>query len=434
MNYADFLAAKRRIPRAVGPDCRPESLHPSMFGFQRHITAWAVRRGRAAVWADTGLGKTRMQVEWLRTVANGERGLILAPLAVTQQTIREAAEIGIRITYVRDEAEAQAAGGMVISNYERLHLLDPDSYVAVVLDESSVIKDVTTKTRDAIITAFRATPFRLACTATPAPNDVAELANHAEFLGVATRTQMLATYFTHDDDGWRLKGHATPAFWAWVASWAVALRRPSDLGYPDDGYDLPALEILPHLLDVDIVPDDQLFVTDLGGVGGRARVRRATLTARCERAASLVAAEPDQPWLLWCGMNDEADTLARLIPGSVNVHGSMSPEDKATALLDFADGKIRRLITKPQIAAFGMNWQHCARMAFVGLSDSYEAYYQAIRRCYRFGQHRPVHAHVVLSELEGQIATNVARKEREAARANDHLIAHMRRAHLLEAS
>jgi hypothetical protein len=214
----------------------------------------------------------------------------------------------------------------------------------------------------------------------------------------------------------------------WMASWAVALRRPSDLGHPDDGYDLPGLDILPHLLPVDVVPEGQLFATDLGGVGGRASVRRQTLDARCYQAAKLVAAEPDEPWLLWCGLNDEANALARLIPDSVNVHGSWSPEDKARALVDFADGKIRILITKPSIAAFGLNWQHCARMAFVGLSDSYEAYYQAIRRCYRYGQTRRVHAHIVLSDLEAQIAVNVTRKEREAAAITAALVDEMRRA------
>nr|WP_240971246.1 helicase C-terminal domain-containing protein [Microbispora sp. CL1-1] len=211
-----------------------------------------------------------------------------------------------------------------------------------------------------------------------------------------------------------------------MASWAIAIRRPSDLGYSDDGYDLPGLEIVPHLLPVDVVPDGQLFATDLGGVGGRARVRKATLDARCARAAELVAAEPDEPWVLWCGLNDEADRLAELIPGAVNVHGSLTPEEKAEHLLGFADGQIRYLITKPGIAAYGLNWQHCARMAFVGLSDSYEQYYQAIRRCYRYGQTRPVHAHIVLSQLEGQIASNIARKENEAAGIVGGLVSEMR--------
>jgi hypothetical protein len=265
---------------------------------------------------------------------------------------------------------------------------------------------VTAKTRDRLIRWGEPIRYRLCCTATPAPNYHAELCNHAEYLGAATRREMLATYFIHDQDGWRVKGHARRPLFRWMASWAIAVRTPSDLGWPDDGYVLPRLSIVPHLLDVDVAAEGQLFPTDLGGVGGRAKVRRQTLEARCNRAAELVAAEPDEPWLLWCGLNDEADRLAKLT-GALNVHGSLSPEDKADALLGFADGKYPRIVTKPSLAAFGLNWQHCARMAFVGLSDSYEAYYQAIRRCWRYGQARPVDAHVVLSELEGHIPLNV---------------------------
>jgi hypothetical protein len=212
----------------------------------------------------------------------------------------------------------------------------------------------------------------------------------------------------------------------WMASWALAIRKPSDMDYPDDGYILPGLNIIPELLPVNLVPDDQLFATDLGGVGGRAAVRRETLDARVGRAVDLVNAEPNEPWLLWCGLNDEAAALTKAIPGAVNVHGTLAPEEKARLLLDFADGKIRVLVTKPQIASFGMNWQHCARMIFVGLNDSYETYYQSIRRCYRYGQKRVVDVHIVLSELEGQIASNVARKEREASHITGMLVAAMR--------
>lgn len=435
--YAEFLASKRRAVPAIGVDCTPGDLDPRLFDFQAHVTAWAIRRGRAAVWMDTGLGKTAVQVEWARRIAErtGARPLILAPLAVAEQTVRMAAALlDVHVTYVADQQQADQARGIVISNYDRLHLLDPSAYGAVVLDESSVIKDVTTKTRDALIAAFRSTPYRLACSATPAPNDVAELANHAEFLGAAKREHMLATYFVHDEDGWRLKGHAADAMYRWMASWAVALRTPSDLGYPDEGYDLPELRVVPHFVAADVDPGDGLFAASIGGVGGRARVRRETLAARVDQAVRLVRAEPAEPWLLWCGLNEEADRLAAAIPGAVNVHGAMPREEKAGALLGFADGTVRTLVTKPSIAGFGMNWQHCARMAFVGLSDSYEAYYQAIRRCYRFGQRRPVDAHIVLSELESEIAANVARKERDARRSNDALIRHMRAEHRLEAA
>jgi hypothetical protein len=379
--YAEFLAAKRLTAPTSGIGCTPDDVADRLHGFQRYTTAWAVRRGRAAVWLDTGLGKTRVQVEWLRQIlrrGGGGAGLILAPLAVAEQTIREAALIGALVEYIPDTGPAVARrllrtpGLIAITNYDRLHKVDPRLFRAIALDESSILKDVTSKTRDALIAAFAHTPYRLACTATPAPNDVAELANHAEFLGVASRRGMLATYFTHDDDGWRLKGHAASAFWRWVATWAIAARRPSDLGYPDDGYDLPRLRIVPQLLPVDVVPDGQLFATDLGGIGGRATVRRTTLEARCARAVDLVRAEPAEPWLLWCGLNDEADRLTAAIPGAVNVHGSLPAEEKTRALLGFADGTVRTLVTKVSVAGLGMNWQHCARMAFVGLSDCYD--------------------------------------------------------------
>ena len=425
MNYADFLARKERRIEPVGRRVDLGEVHPMLHEWQRRIVAWAVYTGRAAVWADTGLGKTLMQLEWARL--SGDRCLVIAPLAVCQQTAREAARIGIDARYVRSDADADGPG-IWVTNYEMASKFDPAALDAVVLDEASILKASDGKTRTALISQFAGVKHRLACTATPAPNDIEELTNQAEFLGVTTRTEMLAAYFVHDQDGWRLKGHARGPMFTWMASWAVAIRKPSDLGYPDDGYDLPGLQILPHLLAVDVVPEGQLFATDLGGVSGRAQIRKATLDARCERAAGLVAAEPDEPWILWCGMNAEADLLTQLIPGAVNVHGSMSPEDKARAFLDFADGRIRYLVTKPGIAAYGLNWQHCARMAFVGLSDSYEQYYQAIRRCYRYGQSRPVHAHIVLSELEGQIAANVARKETDASRISASLVREMRAA------
>ena len=425
--YTEFLARKKSTVPEFGYACDPADLDGGLFGFQRHIVAWAIRRGRAAIFADTGLGKTRMQLAWAdrMTAVNG-RALILAPLAVAEQTIREAHRMGVDLAYVKDAGDVEQR--LSITNYDRLHLFDPAEFTAVVLDESSVLKDVTTKTRDALIDAFRDTPYRLCCTATPAPNDLTELANHAEFLGVATRRNMLSTYFITDlQRGWRVRGHAEDAMWQWVASWAIACRHPSDLGYPDDGYDLPPLNLIPHLLPVNDAPEGSLFAVELGGVSGRAKVRKETLSARVGRAVDLVNTEPDEPWLIWCGLNAEADELARLTPGSVNVHGGMSREDKAAALLGFADGDVPTLITKASVAGWGMNWQHCARMAFVGLGDSYEAYYQCIRRSWRYGQTRPVDVHIILSDLESQITTNVARKEATARTALDSLIRAQRR-------
>lgn len=421
-DYREFLARKVARAPSIGAPVDAGDVHEFLHEWQRELVAWAVGVGRAALWADTGLGKTLMQLEWARL--SGERVLIVAPLAVCAQTVREARKIDLEPRYLRqDDGEP----GIVVTNYEMTEHFDAATFDAVVLDESSILKDVTSKTRDRLIEQFAVTPRRLACTATPAPNDAAELANHAEFLGVATRREMLSTYFVHDQNGWRAKGHAKQPMYAWMATWAAAVRKPSDLGYSDDGYDLPSLEIVPHLVDVDLGPaEDGGIFPVLGGVSDRARVRKATLEARCEVVARLVEAEPDEPWVLWCGLNLEAEMLAQMIPGAVNIQGSDHPQAKADAMLDFADGASRVLITKPSIAMFGLNWQHCARMAFVGLSDSYEAYYQCIRRSYRYGQTREVQAHVVLSALEAAIATNVRRKEEIAQQFTAELVEAMR--------
>lgn len=408
-----------------GPRIDGEALHPSLKPFQRQIVTWAARVGRPAVWADTGLGKTRMQIEWCRVM--GETALIVSPLAVAEQTCEEAAAIGVTARYIRD-ASAVDGPGVYVTNYEMVPHVRGIAWDAVALDESSILKQSDGKTRQMLIESFAETPFRSAWSATPAPNDPAELTSQAEFLGHSTRDNMLAAYFIHDSDGWRLKGHALDPMVTWMASWAIAVRQPSDLGDADDGYVLPGLDIIPETVEADItVPEGELFAYALGGVGGRAKVRRETLDARVDRTRQLVEAEPDEPWLIWCGLNDEADALARAIPGAVNVHGAMSPDEKAGALLAFAHGQTRVLITKPSIAGMGLNFQHCARMVFVGLSDSYESYYQCMRRCYRFGQTRVVRAHIVLSEIEGQIAANVRRKETEANRVVRALVNHRKR-------
>ena len=410
--YEEFLSRKVQDAPRIGRTVKVDEIADRLHDWQKEIVAWAVTTGRAAIWADTGLGKTLMQIEWARL--SGATSLIVAPLAVCTQTVREAQTVGIEARYVRDPQDMNGPG-VYVTNYEMVGHFDASSFDAVVLDEASILKQSDGKTRTKLIEHFKDVPMRLACTATPAPNDIEELTNQAEFLGRSTRVNMLAAYFVHDDEGWRLKGHAHAPMFKWMTTWAIALRRPSDLGYSDTGYALPGLEIISHLLPIDVDVEGQLFATDLGGVGGRAKVRKQTLEARCNEAARLVSKESAEPWLIWCGLNDEAQTLAKLIPGAVNVHGGLTAEQKAEALLGFADGDIKVLITKPSIAAFGLNWQHCARMVFVGLSDSYEAYYQAIRRCYRYGQKRVVIAHVVLSELEGQIAVNIGRKESDAS-------------------
>lgn len=417
--YSDFLASKRRTTASIGPDAAPSDVHPMLHDWQADIVAWAVRKGRAAIFADCGLGKTFMQLEWARMVA--ARTLILAPLSVARQTVREAAKLGLDVTYARHGNDATGPG-LFITNYEMVDHFDAATFDAVVLDESSILKNVEGKTRQRLTESLNVVPYRLACTATPAPNDVAELCNHAEFLGVMSRAEMLAAFFVHDEIGWRLKGHAADPMYRWMGTWAVALRRPSDVGYDDAGYDLPALNIIPEVVAVDIEAEGQLFPTELGGIGGRSKVRRATLDARCELAAE-IAAEPGQ-WIIWCGLNDEAAEITRAVEGAVNVEGSWSPDDKAEALEAFQDGRLRVLVTKPSIAGFGMNFQNCHQMVFVGLSDSYEAYYQAIRRCWRFGQTRPVDVRIVVSDLERQIVDNVRRKETEAINSAELLTRH----------
>jgi superfamily II DNA or RNA helicase len=420
VTYEAFLASKKRRSVDLGHDVGADEVHPTLFEWQRAIVQWAIKRGRAAIFADCGLGKTFMQLEWARLSA--ERTLILAPLSVARQTAREAVKIGTTARYVRDPDDV-VEPGIYISNYEMAHHFDPSAFDAVVLDESSILKNVDGPTRRRLTDQFAHVPHRLACTATPAPNDVAELCNHAEFLGILPRSEMLASFFVHDDDGWRIKGHASEPMHEWMGQWAVALRRPSDLGWPDDGYLLPPMNVHAEVVDVDIEAEGQLFATDLGGVGGRSKVRRHTLADRCDRAIDLVRSNGDQ-WIVWCGLNDEATAIARAVPDAVNVDGATSPDDKAEALEAFQDGVIRVLVTKASIAGFGMNFQQCHRMAFVGMSDSYESYYQAVRRCWRFGQTEPVDVHIVVSNIERQIVDNVRRKETEASSTTDALIRH----------
>lgn len=419
--YATFLASKAIVTSSVGRDVADADIHPFLFPFQRTLTRWAVRKGRCALFADTGLGKTFMQLEWARIT--GQRTLIVAPLSVARQTIGEAAKLGIPVTYVR--SQSQVGDAITITNYEMVGEFDPAAFGAVVLDESSILKGLDGKTRAKLTAMFSMTPYRLCCTATPAPNDIAEIANHAEFLGIMSRADMLATFFVHDDEGWRLKGHAEQPFYRWLASWGMSVRLPSDLGFSDDGYVLPLLTIEPLWVETGYKPEGMLFSTGLKGVGDRARVRKGTASERVSAAAALVNADTEQ-WIVWCGLNTEADALAAAIPGAVNVQGSDSPDEKASAIEAFQDGRIRVMVTKPRIAGFGLNLQNARRMAFVGLSDSWESYYQCVRRSWRFGQTQPVRAYIVLSEAERPIYDNVLAKEAEAKRMADHLIANVR--------
>ncbi len=415
--YQEFLKTKRSPVLSCGTEIASSAIHPMLFAFQRDLTRWAIRKGRAALFADTGMGKTFMQLEWARLLERPT--LIIAPLGVARQTVSEARKIDIEIAYVRDQSEV-AGRNIVTTNYEMVEHFDPSRFGAVVLDESSILKAIDGKTRQRLTEMFSGVPYRLCCTATPAPNDITEIANHAAFLGVMSRADMLASFFVHDDSGWRLKRHATEHFYRWLSSWAMSIRKPSDLGYNDDDFVLPPLNVTPLWVDSDYRPDGMLFSAGLKGVGHRAQVRRATMAQRIERAAALCG--DGEKWIMWCGLNEEGRQLAKLLPDAVLMEGAQSVDRKLDAIEGFQNGKYRILITKPRIAGFGMNFQQAHRMAFVGLSDSWEQYYQCIRRCWRFGQDQPVDVHVILSHDEAPIYENVLGKEKEAQEMSRHLI------------
>lgn len=427
MDYDTFVRNKRRAEVATGH--QPGDLNEHLFDFQHAIVGWAVRRGRAAVFADTGLGKTLMQLSWADEVASHTGGmvLILAPLAVSEQTIEQGSTFGIEVRRV-PQGGTPNAPGVWITNYERMDAIDFTELHGLVLDESSILKAHDGKTRQRIIDAAQGIPYRLSCTATPSPNDFEELGNQCEFLGVMSRTEMLATYFVNDtgDTGtWRLKGWGASKFWEWMGTWAVVLRNPSDLGFDGSRYELPPLEYFEHVVSAG-EQEGELFARPAMGLAERRKAQRDSVEARCKALADLVNSEPDEPWLIWCHLNDEAALLTELIDGAVNVQGSDSPESKAKNLLGFAHGDVRVLVSKPKIAGFGMNWQHCARMAFVGLDDSFEKFYQAVRRCYRFGQKRSVKVHLFTAENEGQILANLKRKEEAHHEMSAQMIGHMK--------
>lgn len=433
--YSDFLEAKAKVAPPVGFEVDPSRLPRAMKPFQRAVTGWALRRGCGALFEGTGLGKTLQELSWAREVRHETRRpvLILAPLAVAEQTVGEAEKFDIDgVAYAADQDEARTP--IVVTNYDRAHLFDFSRFGGVVLDESSILKAADGKTRAQLTQACSVVPYRLPASATPAPNDWTEIGQHAEFLGVMSAKEMLAMYFVHDGsnragggEGWRLKRHAEQDFWRWVASWAVMIRKPADLGFDEPGYDLPPLYRRQVTVRSNLpAPEGSLFRDAAVTLQERIAARRDTLDGRVKAAASLVNEARDRPWLVWCHYNDEGDALVREIPGAVQVAGSDSREDKAARMLAFARGEIDVLVTKPSIAGWGMNWQHCADMAFVGLNDSFEQLYQAVRRCWRFGQSRPVNAHMIASDLEGAVVANLERKEREFEAMADAMAAHMR--------
>lgn len=435
--YADFLATKAPRAPASGLQVVPP-LSAALKPFQAAITSWALRRGRAAVFAGTGLGKTLMQLEFSRVVAE-EAGnvLILCPLAVAEQTVAEAAKFGIDgVAYAADQCAITT--DIVVTNFERFEKFDITQFAGIVLDESGIIKSHDGKTRKLLTESCRNVPWKLCCTATPSPNDYTELGQHSEFLGVMDAKEMLAMFFVHDgsiragdatqgNDGWRMKRHAAADFWRWLASWSVMVRHPRDLGFDEPGYDLPPLNLHQVTVKAEYKPTaGELFPMMASTLSQRIGVRRDTAEARVAEAVKVIMTQPAEPWLVWCHLNKEADAIERLLPNGLQVQGKDAVETKVSRLLGFKTGSPLMLITKPSIGGHGLNLQHCARMVFVGLTDSFEQVYQAIRRCWRFGQTQPVEVYFIASELEGAVVANLKRKEQAFELMLDAMSVHMR--------
>lgn len=410
MNYDTFIQQKKKAHIPCGFE--PNEIKSSLFQFQKHVTQWAIRKGRAALFEECGLGKTLQQLEWARQVSihTSKPVLILTPLAVASQTLNESIkfEIPAKVVSSADEVD----NGINITNYDKLEHFSDVDFSGVVLDESSILKNFTGKTRIALTERFAETPYKLCCTATPSPNDYTEFGQHAEFLGICTPAQMLATFFINDTfntGDWRLKKHAEKDFWQWVASWAACISKPSDIGFDDDGYILPPLNMETISVDVDERAkegSEELFKHVTLSATTMHSELRDTAPERAQAVANLVNAS-NHNWIVWCNTNVEADELKARITDAVEVRGSDNQKSKQVALEKFTKGEIRVLISKPSICGYGMNWQHVNNVAFVGLSYSFEDFYQALRRSYRFGQTKPVNAYIVQARTEGAILKNI---------------------------
>ena len=427
MSYQDFIDCKQCDQINAGFDPQ-EGFYPMQAKpHQKVSVSWACRRGRAALFFDTGLGKTLAQLMWAEQVwMHTDRPvLILAPLAVSHQTAREGDKFGITAQVVSHQSDIKGPG-IFITNYEKLDHFDCSQFAGVVLDESSILKGLHGKLRKQITDSFTDTPYKLSCTATPSPNDYMELGTQSEFLGIMSQVEMLAMYFIHDGadtQKWRLKGHGKSRFWEWLSTWAIFLTSPADLGFDGTEYELPPIEYHEHI--VETAPTDSLFVEPAQGLLERNRARKESIDQRVEIAAS-IANDLNEPCVVWCHLNEESEKLHNRIDNSVEVTGSSSDTHKATSMIEFADGQIKALVTKPKIAGFGMNWQSSRHCIFVGLSDSWEAFYQAIRRQWRFGQKRTVHVHIVSADTEGAVVENIKRKDRQHNEMAESMMQHMR--------
>jgi superfamily II DNA or RNA helicase len=418
VNYREFIRNKQRLHKPLGFEIDKTKLNSMLFPWQADIVHWALKRGRAALFEECGLGKTLQQLAWAEQVylRTKEPVIIHTPVGVRQQTKREADKFGIGCNVQVVNSGDEVVSGINIVNYEKLHLFNSLVFSGVVLDESSILKSFTGKTKVALSNAYKNTCYRLACTATPAPNDHMELGNHADFLGVMPSNEMLSRWFINDTmkaGGYRLRGHAASDFWRWVSSWAVCVAKPSDVGGDDSEFDLPKLDVIRHVVEPDETDSPPGFLFNTSGLSATNihQAKRLSNNARADKTAEIIAANKRDSWLVWCETNYEADALLERIDGAVEIRGSESEAAKESKLNGFSNGEIRILVTKPKLSGFGMNWQHCHNVVFAGLSFSFEQFYQAIRRCWRFGQTHPVTAHLVLADTEFTLESTIARKE-----------------------
>ena len=428
-SYYEFIKNKNKSVPNAGFDIKTDSLNKNLFKWQKDVVRWALNKGKCALFLDTGLGKTFCQLEWAYQVCKKTGGnvLIFAPLAVSHQTKREGEKYGIEVNICRDMNNIK--NGINIANYEIMDRFIISDFIGIVLDESSCIKHFGAKTARYLIEQCYTTNYRLCCTATPAPNDFMELGMHSEFLGVMKRSEMLSTFFVHDGGEtakWRLKGHAESEFWKWVASWACVIKTPGDLGYSDDGYILPKLTITQHIVESKIfVSGDQalLFCEHAKTLNDRRAARRNSVIERVNKAAEIANGSNEQV-ILWCDLNYESEMLSKIINGAVEVRGSDTTDHKTDTIINFLNGSIKAIISKSSIYGFGINLQNCHRIIFVGMNDSFESYYQAVRRCYRFGQKYPVDVHIITSESEGAVKANIERKHKNAEKMIQEMVKH----------
>jgi len=430
MDYTEFLKTKQIKSTNHGFEIDKSKIHPMLFDFQKDLVLWAIKKGKVAMFAATGLGKTFIQLEWARLVQKKISGIILiiAPLAVAKQTIKEAGKINVNdLKFCRNNTDLQQ--GINITNYEMIHAFDFDKINGIALDESSILKSFAGVYRNELINKTRNIKYKLACTATPAPNDYMELGNHSEFLGELKRREMLATFFINDckqTQKWRLKGHSINDFWKWISSWAAVINHPRDLDYDQDGYDLPPLRIHEHIVKSKKKIDSFLFKKQAETLSERRSARKITFKERISKAEEIVNRNPDEKFLIWCDLNIESETLAKKIKNSVEVKGTQDIEIKEDRLLGFAENKYQTLVTKPKIAGFGLNFQKCHNVIFCGLSDSFEQYYQAVRRCWRFGQKNQVNVHIIISDIELNVINNIKNKEIKTKKMQDQIIGYVK--------